>query len=161
MRLLRQLGSLLYTMINSLTFKRVLAYIFLLFMYAVTSILAFKLVAHGIQYLFVLMCIISGGFLGWLLISLYQRKNLTFSHAIIAWNVVNANALLWGVMYLAATDHQQIAETMGRYIVTDLIGVSTVAMVKSIIENLSKNNTWPDKKTTSTKNPNQTWTRDL
>lgn len=38
-----------------------------------------------------------------------------------------------------------IAETLGRYIVTELLGTIGVSLTKSMFENLSKNNTWPDK----------------
>lgn len=121
-------------------------YATILILYFGVSALSFYLLNHGgVRALFVLMCLISGAFLVWLFTLLYRRENLTFSHIIFSWIIVNSTALLWGVMYLAVTDHVQIAETLGRYIVTDLLGTTGAIMIKALVENLSKNNHWPDK----------------
>ena len=99
----------------------------------------------GIRLLFALVTMISGAFLGWLLHWLHSRNNLTYSHAIVAWLIVNGTCVMWGVLYLAATGAQQIAETLGRYVVTELLGTAGFALAKNTVENLSKNNSWPDK----------------
>lgn len=100
----------------------------------------------GVRLLFVCMIYISGAFLGWILFLLYQKDSLTFSHIIVSWLIVNGTALLWAVMYLADTGAKDIAETLGRYIVTELLGTVGGSLTKSMVENLSKNNSWPDKK---------------
>lgn len=100
----------------------------------------------GVRLLFVCVAFISGAFLGWMLLWLHKRCSLTFSHAIVAWLVVNGTCLLWGVMYLAVTGAENIAETLGRYVVTELLGTTGGSLVKSLVENLSKFNSWPDKK---------------
>lgn len=100
----------------------------------------------GIRALFTVAVMISGAFLGWVLYLLHRREQMTFSHIIVLWLVVNGTCMLWGVLYLAETGAQQIAETLGRYIVTELLGTTIGALTKNVIENLSKNNSWPDKK---------------
>lgn len=106
----------------------------------------FALNTGGVRLLFVCVAFISGAFLGWLLFWLHKRHSLSFSHVIVAWLVVNGTCLLWGVMYLAVTGAENIAETLGRYVVTELLGTTGGSLVKSLVENLSKFNSWPDKK---------------
>ena len=40
---------------------------------------------------------------------------------------------------------EQIAESLSQVALTEIIGVVLVYAVKSVFENLSKNNSWPDK----------------
>ena len=105
----------------------------------------FALNNGGVRLLFVCVIFLSGAFLGWLLWWLRDNKKMEFSHILVTWLIVNGTCLLWGVMYLAVTSHENIAETLGRYIVTELLGTIGVSLTKSMFENLSKNNTWPDK----------------
>ncbi len=99
----------------------------------------------GIRMLFALVTMASGAFLGWLLYWLHDRGTLTYSHVIVSWLIVNGTCVLWGVLYLAAVGAEQIAETLGRYVVTELLGTVGFALAKATVENLSKNNSWPDK----------------
>ena len=105
----------------------------------------FALNNGGVRLLFLCVIFISGAFLGWLIWWLHDNDKMVFSHILVAWLIVNGTCLLWGVMYLAVTDHGNIAETLGRYIVTELLGTIGVSLAKSTFENLSKNNSWPDK----------------
>lgn len=105
----------------------------------------FALNNGGVRLLFLCVIFISGAFLGWLLWWLHDNGKMVFSHILVAWLIVNGTCLLWGVMYLAVTSHENIAETLGRYIVTELLGTIGVSLAKSTFENLSKNNSWPDK----------------
>ena len=100
----------------------------------------------GIRLLFALVTLVSGAFLGWLLCWLHDCVALTYSHVIVSWLIVNGTCVLWGVLYLAAVGAEQIAETLGRYVVTELLGTVGFALAKATVENLSKNNSWPDKK---------------
>lgn len=52
---------------------------------------------------------------------------------------------VWCSYILAALDKVQIAESLSQVAVTEIIGVVLVYALKSVIENLSKNNKWPDK----------------
>ena len=113
---------------------------------AVCAAILYALHHGGVRLLFALVTIVSGAFLAWMLYWLQGRGALTFSHAIVAWLIVNGTCVLWGVLYLAVTGAEQIAETLGRYVVTELLGTVAVALAKNTVENISKNNSWPDKK---------------
>ena len=54
-------------------------------------------------------------------------------------------AWVWCSYILAFLDKVQIAESLSQVAVTEIIGVVLVYCAKSAIENLSKNNQWPDK----------------
>ena len=54
-------------------------------------------------------------------------------------------AWVWCSYYLAYTDHEQIAESLSQVAVTEIIGVVLAYCIKSAVENLSKNNRWPDR----------------
>ncbi len=58
-----------------------------------------------------------------------------------------ANGILWiwCSYILAWMDKAQIAESLSSVAVTEIIGVVLAYAIKSAVENLSKNNRWPDK----------------
>lgn len=58
-----------------------------------------------------------------------------------------ANGILWiwCSYVLAWMDKPQIAESLSSVAVTEIIGVVLAYAIKSVVENLSKNNHWPDK----------------
>ena len=92
---------------------------------------------RGIRLLFVCVIFVSGAFLAWFLLWLQARGSLSFSHIIVAWLVVNGTCLLWGVMYLAATGADNIAETRA-YVVTELLGTVGGSLVKSMVKTYPK-----------------------
>lgn len=57
----------------------------------------------------------------------------------------NGFAWVWCSYVLAALDKVQIAESLSQVAVTEIIGVVLAYAIKSAVENLSKNNRWPDK----------------
>lgn len=59
--------------------------------------------------------------------------------------LVNGFMWVWCSYILAYLDRPQIAESLSQVAVTEIIGVLLVYGLKSGIENLSKNNNWPDK----------------
>ena len=61
----------------------------------------------------------------------------------------NGFAWVWCSYVLAYLDKVQIAESLSQVAVTEIIGVVLAYCVKSAVENLSKNNHWPDKGTMS------------
>lgn len=64
----------------------------------------------------------------------------------VVWiSLVNGFAWVWCSYILAALDKTQIAESLSQVAVTEIIGVVLAYALKSVLENLSKNNTWPDK----------------
>ena len=120
--------------------------IFLVFGY-LAACAAILLTLHygNINTLFALVTMASGAFMGWAIWLLNCQNKLTVSHIIVLWLIVNGTCVLWGVLYLAATGAEQIAETLGRYVVTELLGTIGFFLAKSTVENLSINNSWPDK----------------
>lgn len=59
--------------------------------------------------------------------------------------LVNGILWVWCSYILAALDKVQIAEELSKVAVTEIIGVVLVYALKSLFENLSKHNNWPDK----------------
>lgn len=59
--------------------------------------------------------------------------------------LVNGIAWVWTSYYLAFHEKTQIAEGLSQVAVTEIIGVVLAYCIKSAVENLSKNNCWPDK----------------
>ncbi len=55
-------------------------------------------------------------------------------------------AWVWCSYVLAYLDKAQIAESLSQVAVTEIIGVVLAYALKSLVENLSKNNHWPDKR---------------
>ena len=51
---------------------------------------------------------------------------------------------MWCSYLLAWLDKMQIAESLSQVAVTEIIGVVLAYAIKSTVENLSKNNRWPD-----------------
>ncbi len=59
--------------------------------------------------------------------------------------LINGFAWVWCSYILAYLDKTQIAESLSQVAVTEIIGVVLAYCIKSAVENLSKNNHWPDK----------------
>ena len=59
--------------------------------------------------------------------------------------LLNGIAWVWCSYLLAWLDKTQIAESLSQVAVTEIIGVVLAYAIKSAVENLSKNNRWPDK----------------
>nr|WP_325217897.1 hypothetical protein [uncultured Oscillibacter sp.] len=73
-----------------------------------------------------------------------QKKATTMK--IIVWVcLLNGIAWVWCSYILAWMGKEQIAESLSQVALTEIIGVVLVYAIKSAVENLSKNNSWPDK----------------
>ncbi len=59
--------------------------------------------------------------------------------------LTNGFLWVWCSYLLAYLDRPQIAESLSQVAVTEIIGVVLAYAIKSAVENLSKNNRWPDK----------------
>ena len=59
--------------------------------------------------------------------------------------VINGFAWVWCSYILAALDRMQIAEELSKVALVEIIVPDAVYAFKSVVENLSKNNRWPDK----------------
>ena len=60
--------------------------------------------------------------------------------------LINGIGWVWCSYVLAWCGRTDIAESLSKVAITEIIGVVLVYCLKSLFENLSKNNTWPDKK---------------
>ena len=74
-----------------------------------------------------------------------REKRWTTMKIIVLVCLLNGIAWVWCSYILAALGKEQIAESLSQVALTEIIGVVLVYAVKSIFENLSKNNSWPDK----------------
>ena len=64
----------------------------------------------------------------------------------VVWACVgNGFAWVWCSYILAALDKPQIAEELSKVALAEIVAPVVVYAVKSAVENLSKNNRWPDK----------------
>lgn len=59
---------------------------------------------------------------------------------------MNGVAWVWCSYALAYLGRTQIAESLSKIAITEIIGVILVYCVKSLFENISQHNDWPDKK---------------
>lgn len=62
--------------------------------------------------------------------------------------VLNGFAWVWCSYILAALDKPQIAEELSKVALVEIIAPVIVYALKSVVENLSKNNRWPDRAAT-------------
>ena len=74
-----------------------------------------------------------------------KPKKTETSKRIVWICLINGFAWVWCSYLLAYLGREQIAETLSQVAITEIIGVVLVYCVKSLFENLSKNNAWPDK----------------
>lgn len=63
--------------------------------------------------------------------------------------VLNGFAWVWCSYILAALDKPQIAEELSKVALVEIIVPVAVYAFKSVVENLSKNNRWPDRAATA------------
>lgn len=65
---------------------------------------------------------------------------------IIVWVcILNGLAWVWCSYILALLGREQIAEALSQVALKEIIGVVLIYGLKALFENLSKNNSWPDK----------------
>lgn len=57
----------------------------------------------------------------------------------------NGVAWVWCSYFLAYLGRSEIAESLSQVALTEIVAVVLTYSVKSLFENLSKNNIWPDK----------------
>lgn len=79
-----------------------------------------------------------------------EKKKTETTKKVIWVCLGNGFAWVWCSYILAYLDKLQIAESLSQVAVTEIIGVVLAYCIKSAVENLSKNNHWPDKPGSST-----------
>lgn len=82
-----------------------------------------------------------------------EKKEMETTKKVIWVCLINGFAWVWCSYILAYLDKMQIAESLSQVAVTEIIGVVLAYCVKSAVENLSKNNHWPDKKDSDDSEP--------
>lgn len=73
------------------------------------------------------------------------KRRIEMTKLVIWVCLVNGIAWVWFSYYLAWKEKTQIAEGLSQVAVTEIVGVVLAYCIKSVVENLSKNNHWPDK----------------
>ena len=65
---------------------------------------------------------------------------------LIVWAcLINGFAWVWCSYLLAYLGRAEIAESLSQVALTEIVAVVLAYAIKSVVENLSKNNNWPDK----------------
>jgi len=75
-----------------------------------------------------------------------MKKKGTTTKRVVWACLANGFAWVWCSYALAYLGRAEIAESLSKVAITEIIGVVLVYSLKSLAENLSKNNDWPDKK---------------
>jgi len=75
-----------------------------------------------------------------------MKKKGTTTKRVVWACLANGFAWVWCSYLLAYLGRAEIAESLSKVAITEIIGVVLVYSLKSLAENLSKNNDWPDKK---------------
>lgn len=71
---------------------------------------------------------------------------------VVIFCLVNGVAWVWCSYILAFMGYDTIAESLSQVALAEIIGVTLTYAIKSVLENLSKNNNWPDKAIATTEN---------
>ena len=126
--------------------KLILRTLFLIFC-AVTLSFSLSLILYlfGLK-IFMIFGIVSFGFaLVWISCWLNDKGKLD-SSKIIIFILVYIGAIMAGFSYyLAYIGRSEIAESLSRAALVELVAPAVIMLLKSLIENLSIYNTWPDK----------------
>jgi len=73
------------------------------------------------------------------------KKRFETSKLIVWVCLINGFLWVWCSYILAWFGREQIAESLSQVALTEIIGVVLIHCAKTVVENLSKNNKWPDK----------------
>lgn len=75
------------------------------------------------------------------------KEKHTTTKRIVWLCLINGILWVWCSYVLAWFERDAIAENLSKVAITEIIGVVLVYCLKSLFENISKNNAWPDKQT--------------
>lgn len=73
------------------------------------------------------------------------EKTVSTMKKIVVFCLINGVAWVWCSYVLAFLGHETIAESLSQVALAEIVGVVVAYAAKSLLENLSKNNNWPDK----------------
>lgn len=83
--------------------------------------------------------------------SLGRIQKTTFTKLMVGFLLANGAVWVYLSYVLAYLGRVEIAEALSRAVVVEILGVVLIYGLKSLTENLSKNNAWPDKTQKSVK----------
>ena len=74
-----------------------------------------------------------------------KRAKTETMKAVVWFCLCNGCAWVWCSYLLAYLGRSEIAESLSQVALTEIVAVVLAYAIKSVVENLSKNNNWPDK----------------
>ena len=74
-----------------------------------------------------------------------REKPIETMKAIVWFCLVNGCGWVWSSYILAYSGREQIAESLSKVALTEIVVVVCTYALKAIVEQLSKHNKWPDK----------------
>ena len=74
-----------------------------------------------------------------------KKEKTEMSKKIVLLCILNGVAWVWCSYILAYLGRADIAEALSKTAITEIIGVVLIYCIKSLFENISKHNSWPDK----------------
>ena len=74
-----------------------------------------------------------------------KREKSTTTKKVVWFCLGNGVAWVWCSYILAYLGRAEIAESLSKVALTEIVAVVLTYSLKSLFENLSKNNSWPDK----------------
>lgn len=83
----------------------------------------------------------------------HEGKKTTTTKLVVWFCLGNGVAWVWCSYILAYLGRGEIAESLSKVAITEIVGVVLVYCLKSLAENLSRNNQWPDKPASTKTNP--------
>ena len=72
-------------------------------------------------------------------------KKTTTTKLVVWACIINGMLWVWASYILAYLGRAEIAESLSKVAITEIIGVVLIYCLKSLFENLSTHNSWPDK----------------
>lgn len=84
-------------------------------------------------------------FLAGLIYMRTKRAKTETMKAVVWFCLCNGCAWVWCSYLLAYLGRTEIAESLSQVSLTEIVAVVLAYAIKSVVENLSKNNNWPDK----------------
>jgi multisubunit Na+/H+ antiporter MnhE subunit len=91
--------------------------------------------AFLITLVFIIWCI------GWMI----KNNKLTFTKIIVSFILGNSAMWVWCSYYLAWCGREQIADSLSKTVIAELIGVVLTYSLKEGVANMAKYNSWPEK----------------
>lgn len=96
-------------------------------------------------YLLAALTLLGVIFLGGMLYMRTKRAKTETMKTVVWFCLCNGCAWVWCSYLLAYLGRAEIAESLSQVALTEIVAVVLAYAIKSVVENLSKNNNWPDK----------------